>query len=106
MAELGLDAIYVNSAENHLYMSDFDNPDGWIFITKENAHLYADSRYIEAARAEATELCTVCLPGQPTLQEVARDNGVRVSRTMISCSATLEDRADIISRRLTFLGTL
>jgi len=56
MAELGLDAIYVNSAENHLYMSDFDNPDGWIFITKENAHLYADSRYIEAARAEATEL--------------------------------------------------
>ena len=90
MAELGLDAIYVNSAENHLYMSDFDNPDGWIFITKENAYLYADSRYIEAARAEATELCTVCLPGQPTLQEVARDNGVKVigyEDRRLTCSA-------------------
>ena len=90
MAELGLDAIYVNSAENHLYMSDFDNPDGWIFITKENAYLYADSRYIEAARAEATELCTVCLPGQPTLQEVARDNGVKVigyEDRRMTCSA-------------------
>ena len=90
MAEMGLDAIYVNSAENHLYMSDFDNPDGWIFITKENAHLYADPRYIEAARAETTELCTVCLPGQPTLQEVARDNGVKVigyEDRRLTCSA-------------------
>lgn len=77
MEELGLDAIYVNSAENHLYMSGFDNPDGWVFITKEKSYVFADSRYIEAAKAESCGLCTVCLPGKPTIQEIVRDEGVK-----------------------------
>ena len=53
MTEMNLDAIYVNSAENHLYMSGFDNPDGHLVITREKAYVFADFRYIEAAKAEA-----------------------------------------------------
>lgn len=78
MREMGVDAIYINSAENHLYMSEFDNPDGWMFVTLEKAYLFADFRYIEAAKAEATEMCEVCLPAKPTLQEIVRDCGVKV----------------------------
>ncbi|MBQ3955266.1 MAG: aminopeptidase P family protein [Clostridia bacterium] len=78
MNELGLDAIYVNSAENHLYVTDFDNPDGYAFLTKDAAWVFADSRYIEAAKAEATPLCTVCLPGQPALLEIVKERGIRV----------------------------
>lgn len=70
MERLGLDAIYVNSPENYLYMSQFDNPDGTMLIARNEAYLFADFRYIEAARAEATKMCKVCLPGQPTLREI------------------------------------
>ena len=78
MEELGLDAIYVSSPENHLYMTDFDNPDGYAFLTKDAAWVFADSRYIEAAKAEATPLCTVCLPGQPGLLEIVKERGIKV----------------------------
>lgn len=78
MREMGVDAVYVSSAENHLYMSGFDNPDGWMLITLDKAYLFADFRYIEAAKAEATGLCEVCLPGKPTLQEIVRDCGIKV----------------------------
>ena len=77
MRENGLDAVYVNSAENHLYMSEFDNPDGYIVVTREKSFVFADPRYIEAAKAESCSLCTVCLPGQPTLAEIVRDYGVK-----------------------------
>ena len=77
MAEMNLDAIYVNSAENHLYMSGVDNPDGHLVITKEKAYVFADFRYIEAARADAREGFEVCLPGKPTLNEVVRDCNVK-----------------------------
>ena len=90
MAEMGLDAIYINSAENHLYMTDFDNPDGWVFVTKDKSYVFADSRYIEAAKAESSELCTVCLPGKPTIQEIVRDNGVKTigyEDRRMTCSA-------------------
>ena len=77
MAENGLDAIYVNSPENHLYMSEFDNPDGHIVITREKSFVFADPRYIEAAKAESCDLCTVCLPENPTLAEIVRDYGIK-----------------------------
>lgn len=78
MAESGIDAVYVNSAENHLYMSGFDNPDGYVVITKEKAYIFADFRYIEAAKAEADSMLEVCLPGTPSLAEIVRDNSVKV----------------------------
>ncbi len=79
MKALGLDAIYVNSPENHLYMCDFDNPDGCLFITEETTYVFADFRYIEAAKAEADpEFCTVCLPGQPKISEIVGERGIKV----------------------------
>ncbi len=77
MAKEGIDAIYVSSAENHLYMSDFDNPDGHIVITRDRSFVFADPRYIEAARAEASSLCMVCLPETPTLGEIISEYGVK-----------------------------
>ena len=78
MEELGLDAIYVNSPENHLYVTDFDNPDGWVFITKDKAWVFADPRYIEAARAEVTDLCEVRLPNEYTIGQIVADYGIKV----------------------------
>lgn len=77
MSDLGLDAIYINSAENHLYMSRFDNPDGYLVITKNKAYVFADFRYIEAAKAESSPDFEVCLPGKPTLNEIVRDENVK-----------------------------
>ena len=77
MDELGLDAIYVSSPENHLYVTDFDNPDGWVLLTKEKAWAFADPRYNEAARAEVTPLCQVCLPGKPTFAELVSEYGLK-----------------------------
>ncbi|MBQ7599292.1 MAG: aminopeptidase P family protein [Clostridia bacterium] len=77
MGKIGVDAIYVSSAENHQYVTDFDNPDGWAFITMDKAWVYADPRYIEAARAEATSLCKVCLPGEPTIPSVCAEESIR-----------------------------
>ncbi len=75
MDELGLDAVYVNSPENHLYVTDFDNPDGWVFLTKDKGWVFADPRYIEAAKAEVTSLCEVCPPGPPSCAAVVKEDG-------------------------------
>ncbi len=77
MEKRGLDAVFVNAPENYLYMSGFDNPDGTMFITRTSAMLYADPRYIEAAKAEADHNCTVCPPGAPSVTDIARTEGVR-----------------------------
>ena len=91
MTEMGLDAIYVSSAENHLYMSAFDNPDGHLFITKDKSYVFADFRYIEAAKAEADpDCCTVCLPGQPKISEIVGEAGIKTigyEDEELTCSA-------------------
>lgn len=78
MNEQGIDAVYVNSPENHFYMSEFNNPDGYLFITKTDCYVFADSRYIEAAKAEANSNCKVCLPGEPTVAEIVAEQGIKV----------------------------
>jgi len=62
MEELSLDAIYVSSDVNHRYFSAYNNPDGWLFITRERPYVFADFRYIEAAQAEADKICKVIMP--------------------------------------------
>ncbi len=76
MVELGLDAIYITSAENHLYVTGFDNPDGYVFLTQNNAFMFADPRYIEAAKAEASPLCTPL--EKPDLAKIVNDEGIKV----------------------------
>lgn len=52
MAEKGFDAVLVTSPENHLYMSNFANPDGTLLICADTAYALQDFRYIEAAKRE------------------------------------------------------
>ncbi len=77
MQEMELDAIYVSSAENHLYVSGFDNPDGYVIVTQDKTFLFADFRYFEAAKAEADPSITVYLPGKPTIKELCGDLGIK-----------------------------
>lgn len=47
------EAILIHSADNRRYFTDFPSSDGYLVITKEEAVLFADSRYIEAAQKMA-----------------------------------------------------
>ena len=44
------DAALITSAENQLYLTDFPFEDGFVLITKKNAYLVCDFRYIEDAK--------------------------------------------------------
>ena len=62
MRRLGLDAVWITSEANHQYFSDFHNPDGWMLVTMEKSYVFADFRYVEAAKNEVFPDCTVILP--------------------------------------------
>ena len=62
MRRLGLDAVWITSEANHQYFSDFHNPDGWMLVTAEKSYVFADFRYVEAAKNEVFPDCTVILP--------------------------------------------
>jgi len=59
MKDNGIDAVYVTSPENFLYMSGYNNPDGHMLITMSASYSYNDFRYIEAARAQSFDYVTV-----------------------------------------------
>ncbi len=71
MKRRGIDGMWITSAENHRYISDFHNPDGWVFVTQNNAYVYADFRYIEAAKREACAPCKVIMPKGKITAELA-----------------------------------
>lgn len=53
MKEKGIDALFVTSPENHLYLSGFANADGCLLITSDGpSFAFEDFRYIEAAKRE------------------------------------------------------
>ena len=77
----GLDAIYITSPENHLYSCGFNNPDGQVLITKNKSYVFADFRYIEAARRECAEGFEVIMPTGSfvkLLPELLDENEVKV----------------------------
>lgn len=81
MARLGLDAMWITSAANHLYMSGFDNPDGWMLVTTDKSYVFADFRYIEAAKKGAFPECTVIMPEggrRKYLLPILEENGIKV----------------------------
>ena len=47
------EALFVVSHENRRYLTDFPSSDGYLLITKNDAVLFVDSRYIEAAQNNA-----------------------------------------------------
>ena len=76
MKEQGLDAVYVISPENFLYMSGYNNPDGHMLITMTDSYAFSDFRYIEAARAESFSDVTVVLSTEMTMFDVIKREGV------------------------------
>ena len=77
MQERELDAVYVNAPENHLYMSHFDNPDGYLLISADESFVFADFRYTEAAKENVFPCCIVKEPGKPVLSELVAEKGWR-----------------------------
>lgn len=112
MDRMGLDAVWINSPENYLYFSYFDNPDGWMLITKKHAFVFADFRYIEAARREANEDCTVIMPTAPRrsyLPPLIEEDGVRAigyEDASLSCRGLDSLRADLPGCTFSPLGNL
>jgi Xaa-Pro aminopeptidase len=80
MAAKNLDAVYVTSTENHHYMSGYNNPDGWMVITKNKSYLFADFRYIESAKKETASCYEVIMPKggiKEYLVPLLKDNDVK-----------------------------
>jgi Xaa-Pro aminopeptidase len=50
-----LDALLFASGINSRYITDFDFSDGYVLVTPGEAYLFADFRYIEAAKKAATD---------------------------------------------------
>ena len=77
MMEQGLDALYVISPENFLYLSGYNNPDGHMLITLTDSYSFNDFRYIEAARAESFDDVTVVLYPEKTMFDVIAKEGIK-----------------------------
>jgi Xaa-Pro aminopeptidase len=112
MERRGLDAVWITSAENHLYFSLFDNPDGWMLITRTKAYVFADFRYIEAARREASPDCTVIEPPRRRtdyLPPLIEEENVRVigyEDERLSCRALASLEEDLPQCTFVPLGRL
>ncbi|MBE6631483.1 MAG: aminopeptidase P family protein [Ruminococcaceae bacterium] len=57
----GVDAYLLTDSVSQQYVSEFEQSDGYVLITRNSAYLFSDSRYIEAAKAEAAEGIEVVL---------------------------------------------
>lgn len=55
----GVDAILITSRTNHRYLTRFDNGDGVLLITKNNAYAFEDFRYTEIAEKLLCDVFTV-----------------------------------------------
>lgn len=102
MTENGIDAVYVNSPENILYMSGYNNPDGHMLITADNAYFYNDFRYIEAATAESFDCVTVVNSSESSLFDVVKSD--MISKIALEDkNITLSDYT-LFSEKLSELG--
>ncbi|MBR6917307.1 MAG: aminopeptidase P family protein [Clostridia bacterium] len=80
MKTTGVDAIYITSTENHRYACSFNNPDGQVLITKNKSYVFADFRYIEAAKRESADGFEVVMPTKEEteyLRECLDENEVK-----------------------------
>ena len=57
----GIDVALITDELNIRYLSGVNYSDGFLLITREEAYLFADSRYIEVARKKAADGFTVML---------------------------------------------
>ena len=62
MAEKEIDGIYLTSRTSHRYFTKFDNEDGALLITQNNAYAFEDFRYTEIAEKLLKDCYTVIQP--------------------------------------------
>ena len=73
LAEAGLDAIVLFSPVSIRYLSGFHITDGAAVVTANSARMFTDSRYFEAACAQADELEVVLFDREHRLSDLLRD---------------------------------
>ncbi len=111
MKESGIDAVYVSSPENILYMSGYSNPDGHMLITQSESYFYNDFRYIEAANAESFDCVTVCLSTDSTLFDVVKSDiiktvGVEDTRLTLADYTVLSEKLSELGASCVCMGDL
>lgn len=76
----GVEAAIIVSEHNRRYFTGFAASDGLLFVTKDRACLFADFRYIEAAKAQANG-CEVLLLKNlvEQLKQIAQECGVKTA---------------------------
>ena len=68
-----LDAIVLFSESNVRYAGQFAFTDGAVAVTRERAVLVTDSRYVEAAEAEAKDVEVRCVSAEVTLSDILKE---------------------------------
>jgi hypothetical protein len=94
------DAFLIVDGVNRRYLTGFASSAGWLLVTRNGAELLVDSRYIEAARAQAKN-CTVLTFTKmfDTLRERMNLHGVKTvmleqSYTTLAAWANLKEKLD------------
>ena len=87
----GVDSFLSLDEKTVLYLTGFTMNDGALFVTREDAVLFVDFRYIEAANEEAKN-CRVVMPEKnfyDSICEIMKENGIKTvgfeeNRTTVS----------------------
>ncbi len=66
LEEKGLEAILIMQPENRRYLSDFTGSEGWLIITRDNALIAVDFRYVEQAKRETVDWEVIRIKGKVT----------------------------------------
>ena len=79
MTELSLDAVIVLDELNQHYLSEFAFTDGFLFITKNSAHLVTDFRYYEMALNKANKSFEIVMPAnrKEYLEKIIYNEGIK-----------------------------
>lgn len=76
--DLGLDAILISSPENRRYMSGFTGSAGWLLISRHDATLATDFRYVEQAAQQSPDFrIHRTVPGLGWFPEWTAEQGVK-----------------------------
>ncbi len=109
---LGVDGIYLTSRTSHRYFTAFDNEDGALLITKNNAYAFEDFRYIEIAEKLLSNTYTVVQPAGKRsvwLGEILKKEEVRVlgfEDQQMSVSAYERLKSDISTKLVPIGNTI
>lgn len=70
------EAILIHSPENRRYFTDFPSTDGYLVVTKDDAVLFTDSRYIEAAQKTASCKAQLVTKASVEIKAFLKENGI------------------------------